>query len=1135
MPKQDFRPVALAVVRIILRASGLQVVANSLDDAIKIADFFRGNQEYVPSRRQIEGMVKWAQTSLAATFEVESPGAAKNDITAAMLTVAELLNGQISNDLVMNSVVDSSALESQLLAHGGSRMRDSLLSEDSIAAFDIMLRSVCRHLAEVTLSAPEFGPRALQRLLQGQERLETISKQVLGNFDALINSPFTEQDFAAYTSRYLTKIAEQLDFLDIPGIDLDRHRQRYNLTMAYIPIAARSGGSGQFECATLDSLTRIGNFIMVVGDPGSGKSTLLKWAAVEAARSFLHAGKNKQQMVPFLIKLRSLPDSLPDLDEVGAPMTDGLVVAKPPGWSKDLIESGRAMLLFDGLDEVPDDRRESIIRWINQINQDHGRRGTQIIVTSRPAAIREQRFRLMDGVPTTLLPMPHSKIERFVTLWHRSVYAAPEVRDAGDWKAKSDRLLARLEADTQLSHLASNPLLCAVVCSLYHARGEHLPSERSELYEALLAMLLARRDHERRGIETLLSLTDTERLIEDVALAFLLEERDEVSRSDVLDVLRRSLRGFRNHEVRDMRPMRVLDHFVNRTGVLRELPPYGVIDFWHKSFQEFLAARVLIDQGQDRELLSHCSESSWREVIIWACSLMRQSRASSFIKALLNAAESASEEDYKAYLVRMTLSCAHYTLQLDDSVQKRLEELAKTLVAPIRPGELGAISQLGAVAVPILADALCKGIAIKRQHVPIEELISTLTTIGGEAVNSVLAGMPDAFKREWALSLAEGWSSTGSEDYARRVLGSVPYDEKEDKPVLVKIESLRQLRSIDYLSPVYRPSVRIYWNGFDREDLGPGSTREVSRVALSGELGWADVASFLECYPAAKELNVILSRDLLTWNADESFSDVRSLDLDAKDAVILNLDALAVFPNLETLRIFGSISIIGSKGFSGNPLVTTISIETSGSLAEVKWEGDVESLSVFPWPYASLKELVALKSLQKLDLSESEALQSLDGVRDLPELTDLDVSDCEMLKNADDALFSPSLTNINIEGSYELSSAEFMYINVMDGEDSLARLDADSPTPDYIADRWMYDLSYEGLSDGEIEVRGWDDWSFWEEIKGGADEWLTPNPVNQYEESLKADGLTLYDSFDEWIERQAEDTGHDELASHGLL
>jgi predicted NACHT family NTPase len=314
----------------------------------------------------------------------------------------------------------------------------------------------------------------------------------------------------------------------------------------------RGGQSGQFECTTLNSLTRIGDFVMITGDPGSGKSTLLKWAAVEAARSFSRADDSNQPKIPFLIKLRSLPDSLPSLNEIGAPMTDGLVVERPDNWSGDLIESGRAILLFDGLDEVPEERRESIVGWIQQIHQDFGRRGTRIMVTSRPAAVRDWRFRLNGAVQATIIPMPHGKIERFVRLWHHSVYAAQELPASGDWKAKSDQLLAQLEGDRQLSQLAANPLLGAVICALYHARSEHLPSERPELYESLLAMLLARRDHERRGIDKPLSLTDTERLIEDVALAFLGSERDEVPRSEVLDVLRQSLSGFRNHDVRDI-------------------------------------------------------------------------------------------------------------------------------------------------------------------------------------------------------------------------------------------------------------------------------------------------------------------------------------------------------------------------------------------------------------------------------------------------------------------------------------------------------------------------------------------------------------------------------------------------------
>jgi hypothetical protein len=1135
MPSKDFHPVALAVARIILRASGFQPLVDSMDDAAIIFDAVKNGRGPTPTRKQVQRLVRWAQDSLSSTFEAEYRNIQEGDLNAAILAVADLLNSQVFDDLSMRAVVDSSALEGRLLAGGGRRVREHLYSEDSISAFDFILRSSCRHLAEITLSAPEFGPLALQWLLRGHDRLESISKQILDSLSTFINSPYTEQDFAEFTSRYLTKVAEQLDFLDIPGIDLERTRQRYNMTMAYIPISIQRIGFEKFDCKSLDSLTQLGNLILVTGDPGSGKSTLLKWAAVEAARTF-SPSKAPQQGIPFLIKLRSLPPGeLPDLDNIGSPLTEGLVLQKPKQWSSALIETGRAILLFDGLDEVADDRRESIVRWISQIHQDHGRRGTKIIVTSRPSAIMQERFRLRSAMAVTIRPMPYAKIERFVALWHQTIYSGPELQGPTDWKAKADQLLARMEVDRQLSQLASNPLLCAVICALYHAHGEHLPSERSELYEALLAMLLARRDHERHGITTILSLTDTQRLVEDIALSFLNRERNELPPNDVLDILRTSLRGFRRHELRDMRPGLVLEHLVTRTGVIRQLPPDDSIDFWHKSFQEFLAARVLIEQGQENELVRYCSESSWREVIIWACSLMRQGRASSFLGKLLELIEdtdAGAEGDRltageRNYLTQVILSCAHFTLQLDDEIQSPLNRLISTLIPPLKEPQLTSLLRLGTAAVPLLAEALRMPLSAEGSDETIERMIEALTTIGGEEANNALANMPDAFKRRWAHLLARGWSSVGSEDYARRVLGPVPYDETTDRPITIEIESLRELRSIDYISPIYRPIAEIFCDGLDEEDLGAGSSRAIARVSLTGEVRWQDVISFLRHYTAVDELTITLI-DSSDDSCKEPIPNIRKLHIQSDfytNDVTLNLGHLAIFPSLETLEISGAVNLAGENGFTRNPQVKEVSIDHLVDLDAVSWLGNIEELHISGWLYPSLGKLAELKSLQLLDLQYS-GLERLDGIKDLPELLDLNVSWSEGLRSVDDALSSKSLSLLNVEGCDQISTTDIqaLYVNVdvSVGDDDLGRLSQDSPTPDLISNRWMEcDLFLPSAE--ELGVRGWDDWSFWEEIRGDADEWATPDPGDEYTDSLASKGLVLYKSFDAWWRLQQED------------
>jgi hypothetical protein len=1131
MVQRDLRPAALAAVRLILRTCGWLPIYESAQDVITIAGSFVGKPA-PPPPKDIKRIVNWILKGLTSVLESEYSSLPDNDVNAAAIAVSRVLELPVRDDLLISAVTDSSALESQLLRHGGEKIRQDLLSEPAISVFDILLRSACRHLAEVTLTAPEFGPLALRQLLRNQAQLDKISKQIAESLDRLALPPETNQDFIRFTERYMARISEQLDYLDIPGIDLDRFRQRYNLTMAYIPMRTQGDEVQNVEISSVETITGLSDYLYIVGEPGSGKSTLLKWAAVQTAR--LKASQPSQRRtVPFLIKLRALSDTRPDLDEFGAPMTQALVISKPANWSQDLIASGRALLLFDGLDEIPEYRREIIVKWIDQIYEDHSRRGTRIIVTTRQTAISEARFRSRYASYTALQPMQQGKIERFVYLWHHAVYSSVETVERSHWLATSDQLLARLENDPQLARLASNPLLCAVICALYHARNQHLPSERFELYEALLAMLLARRDAERQNIDTPLSLTDVQRLARLVAQYFLQHSRDELPQAEILEVIRGALANFRNFSVRDLRPRLVLDHFVGRTGVLRQLPPEGAIEFWHKSFQEFLAAQMLVSGSEDQNLVNHAADAQWREVIIWSCSLMPMERASSLINEILLLADDAPSESERNYLTSVALSCAHFTVQLSEGARLRIDSCASRLIPPTSYDQLETILQLGAAAVPFLYEFLAlfeeEELSSNDEEV-LELIIYALTRIGGEESNSALWHMSARLKATFALLLAQGWSYSGSADYARRVLGTIPTPDK-DVRVTVEIQSLRQLRSIDYLSPIYRPRVELSFADIERHSLGSGSSKDIAVAAIFATK-WEDALFFLDRYSGVEEIRLQLqdNTNAIEDNA-RNFPNIRSLVIVGESKIVVHIDHLHIFPNLQSVDVFGPVKLVARNGFGAHPNLDEVSIELiEGGEMDVLWEGLIEVLSVASWPYSSIEPLRNMRNLNELNVAGSTTLRTLEGVQYLPNLQSLDVSDCINLEDAMD-LTESSVLYIDFEGCDKIlaSDIEQFYAEIGFESEELGLLTADSPTPSALADRWNYP-ELGDLSEGELEVRGWnDDWWFWEEIKGDADEWEAPDPTKPDEISLREENITIYNSMEEWRSVQEREIDDDPL------
>lgn len=110
--------------------------------------------------------------------------------------------------------------------------------------------------------------------------------------------------------------------------------------------------------AFFDKLNDTSMRLLIRGVAGSGKTTLLRWAAVQAGKA-VDGGRwdDWRARVPFVIHLRDFPSgALP------RPSDYPLIIAKelpdpPTGWVNELLDHGRVLLMFDGVDEVPASRR----------------------------------------------------------------------------------------------------------------------------------------------------------------------------------------------------------------------------------------------------------------------------------------------------------------------------------------------------------------------------------------------------------------------------------------------------------------------------------------------------------------------------------------------------------------------------------------------------------------------------------------------------------------------------------------------------------------------------------------------------------------------------------------------------------
>ena len=333
--------------------------------------------------------------------------------------------------------------------------------------------------------------------------------------------------------------------------------------------------------------------LLVRGEGGAGKSTLWQVLAVKAATEDLF-GEPGVRPVPFPLRLRAFADRpLPEPDEFvefGAP---DLAAAAPAGWADRILREGAAVVLVDGLDELPAPRRRYAAAWLADLVGRFPR--IRCVVTGRLTASVpiDDTFTVAD-----LAPMTETDVRDFVRRW----YSAASEEEAGA------RLLSAVTNSRHLSRLATSPLMCALLCTLNATRPGPLPRDYM-VYEAVLDRLLTgRRERPLPGVS--LGHRETVSVLEQLAFWFVLGDHDEADSAAVLGQLRRTLRSMPHVTGA---PDEVLRYLIEGSGVLRETVP-GRVDFTHRVLREYLAARAVAGSENTGLLTELAHLDGWREV-----------------------------------------------------------------------------------------------------------------------------------------------------------------------------------------------------------------------------------------------------------------------------------------------------------------------------------------------------------------------------------------------------------------------------------------------------------------------------------------------------------------------------------------
>lgn len=271
--------------------------------------------------------------------------------------------------------------------------------------------------------------------------------------------------------------------LNVAYISLDLSREKTGSNPSGHAFDDYESGS---SVQTAETLLAESKRIVVRGDAGAGKTTLVRWIAVAAAaRKFDSSLDGWNDSIPFVIRLRRFGDNrFPSPESFPALVAPQIAGTMPDGWVHNHLKAGTAAVMIDGVDEVSEDRRYEAREWVRGLTQAFP--DARFIVTSRPHAVGENWLAEEQFLDADLQPMDVASVDDFVDHWHESV--AKEVNDEdGVVKLLSlaTDLKALLRTNQAVRRLATNPLLCAVICALHRDTNKQVPDDRLELYELL--------------------------------------------------------------------------------------------------------------------------------------------------------------------------------------------------------------------------------------------------------------------------------------------------------------------------------------------------------------------------------------------------------------------------------------------------------------------------------------------------------------------------------------------------------------------------------------------------------------------------------------------------------------------------
>lgn len=357
--------------------------------------------------------------------------------------------------------------------------------------------------------------------------------------------------------------------------------------------------------------------LIILGQPGSGKTTILRKIVIDIANCV------GVDLIPVYIPLRNSILRKISLQEFMHKQFENYGISNASLITNRLLEKGKLLLLYDGIDEILGDERQRILEEINILTIEYPL--NKFISTSRTSSYKGElsKFKEVELCEFTL-----NDATLYINNWFLD-------------KITKSNLIEKINTYPQLSEITNSPLLLSLICTVYEYDLE-ISTRRSSLYRRCIECLMRDWDAQRnfRRESNFSKLDDLKKISILSTIAYNLHISGKIYFD--FDSIKSSLDqtiykyGLTNEDI----PL-ILEEIIDYYGLIIEVSK-NIYSFSHLTFQEYFAATYICEKRlffTGNFIFNY--HPFWEEVFVLCASILPD--ATDYLNLLLNKSSDNSE------------------------------------------------------------------------------------------------------------------------------------------------------------------------------------------------------------------------------------------------------------------------------------------------------------------------------------------------------------------------------------------------------------------------------------------------------------------------------------------------------------